>query len=176
MSYFKSFPLTIFEFNGQQSAVRDILRRAKFLTEYKDITDLYNTYTIKDGDTPTSLALSYYGSTSYHWVILMFNEIHNIYFEWPLEYLALENYCKDKYGANNIYAVKWYEKNGFPVGQIKEFKSGVPWVAPPVVPSAVAVTFIDYETKLNDEKREIRILRPELLGDFISQLEKAINV
>ena len=36
------------------------------------------------------------------------------------------------------------------------------------------VTCIEYERQLNEEKREVKILRPELLAEFITQYRQLI--
>lgn len=176
MSYFKTFPLMVHNIGNKQSVVRDILRRASFISEYKPYSDLYIPHMIIDGETPQSLGLLYYGSPSYHWVILLFNEIHNPYFEWPLEQFALEKLCVDKYGIDTIYQTKHYTIDGIVVGEIKEFSPTIPWIPPTNTGLATAVSFYEYEQTINDSRRFINIMRPELLGEFVRQFEIAINV
>ena len=47
----------------------------------KEITDYYD---VQDGDTPSILAYQVYGDANKHWVILLFNNIINPYYDWPL--------------------------------------------------------------------------------------------
>lgn len=175
MSYFSKFPLMVYELNSQKSVVKDILRRTSFISEHRPYTDLFTPYTIIDGDTPQSLAKKYYESTFYHWVILMFNEIHSPYFEWPLEQVSLEKMCIDKYGINNLHQTKHFEIDDIVVGEIKEFSQQYTWVPPTFTGLATAVSFYEYEQKLNDSRRIIHIMRPELLGEFTQQFENAIG-
>lgn len=175
MSYFTKFPLTTYEFNSSTSIVKDIFRRNVFISEYTNYTDLYTSYTIVDGDTPDSLAVKFYQSPTFHCVILLFNEIHSVDQEWPLQENELTKYCGEKYGEY-LYHTKHYEYEGNVVGQIKDFSLGNPYT-PPVFPGlGTAVSFYDYETELNDKKRQIQILRVELLSDFVTQFQNAINV
>lgn len=180
MTYFKKFPLTVYEANGNESIVRDILRRAKFVSEYKPYTDLFSSHFIRDGETPQTLAKSYYGSVYNHWVIMLFNEIHNPYFDWPLTSDAVELVCKQKYGEDVMYMTRHYENDGVVVGEYKEFNPLVPWVPPENTfgdsLDIISFSFVDYEQRLNDDKRVIKIMRPELLGEFLKQFQKAINV
>lgn len=180
MSYFSKLPLTTYEFNSNTTVVRDILTRAAFISEYKPYTDLYDTYLILDGETPQSVALKFYKNTSYHWVVLLFNEIHNPLFDWPLDQLTLTNRLIDFYGETTMNSVRHYEKDGVVVGEYKEYNKNITWV-PPLNPGPInnlvytPITFMDYENRLNDEKRVIRIMRPELLGDFVAQFEESMN-
>lgn len=179
MSYFSKLPLTPYEFNSNTSIVRNILTRNLFVSEYKPYTDLYDTYLIEDGESAQSVALKFYKSTTYHWVVLLFNEIHNPLFDWPLDQLTLSNSIINFYGQENMYKVRHYEKNGLIVGQYKEFNPDTVWLPPdnpgPNNLNIYPVTFIEYENKLNDEKRVIKLLRPELLGEFILQFEGFMN-
>ena len=175
MTYFSQFPLTTYELSGKESVVVDIFRRSRFISEYIPLTDLYDKYTILDGETPQMLALRFYDSAFYHWVILMFNEIHNPYFDWPLDTLSLEKICSDKYGDTTMYMTKHYIKDGAIIGEIKQFNPSVTWI-PPVDPGlATAVSFYDYEQQMNDSKRDILILKPTLLGEFVKQFNDSIN-
>lgn len=180
MAYFSSFPNTVFEINGKDYIVKDIFRRCMFISEYKPYSDLYTTYTVKDGETPQMIANELYDSAGHDWVLLMFNEIHNPYFDWPMGQQNLENFVKDKYGENVMYMTKHYTQNGLIVGEVKEWVDGsTTWTPPtnpgPGNPNIYPVSFMEYETELNDARRIIHILRPELLSDFISQFDKAIN-
>jgi hypothetical protein len=178
MTFFSSFPLTVYDANNKESVVRDIFRRAGFLTEYKPYSDLYVGHTVIDGETPESLAKKYYGSTFFHWVVLLFNEIHNPMFDWPLTQQKLERICFDTYG-NASHSVRHYERNGIIVGEVKPFVTSIPWVSPtnpyPSDPESMPITFMEYMESTNDEKRTIRLLREELLGTFVQQFQDAIN-
>lgn len=175
-NYFNKFPNTDYEFSGRTSIVKDIFRRSTFISEYKPYTDLYEEYLVKDGETPESLSIRFYGDVAYHWIILIFNEIHNIYSDWPMNQLALENYCREKYG-DYLFAVSHYEVDGNVVGEVKEFSD--PWVPPsnpfPESLTCIPVTFFDAENTTNDKKRNIKLLRPELIREFSIQFEQSIR-
>jgi hypothetical protein len=176
MTYFAKFPHIAYEFNGNSVVVKDILRRAKFLTEYKPYTDIYEPYTILDGDTPQSLGASFYGASTYHWVILLFNEIHNPSFDWPLTALTLIECCILKYGVDSMYKVRHFENDGVVVGEVKDFVKGVEWIPPVSIgQNLYPVSFFEYEERMNDDRRVITIMRPELLSDFVSQFGESIN-
>lgn len=189
MSYFKKYPLLAYEFNGQPTAVVDILRRTYFTSESRPYSNLYTAYNVPDGGTPQSVANELYGSPYYHWVIMMFNQIYNIYFDWPMQQLDLDSYCKEKYGIHSdgeyvMFKTRHYEINNLVVGQVDNWSDNLSWQLPEIPrlddgtidQLAYPVTFYEYENDINDEKRRIKVLKPELLGDFVAQFEKAINV
>ena len=178
MSYFSNLPFTAYEFNGAVDAAKDITVRSKFFTEYKNYVDLYSLYEISDGETVESLAYDYYKSSEFHWVIMLYNELHNSEFEWPLGVNQLYTYCQDKYGEYVNSIKHWVNQDGLISGEIKEFSA--PW-APPDNPGVegnleyIPVTFYEYEEKLNDEKRIIKLLRIELLSEFVTQFKDSLN-
>jgi Base plate wedge protein 53 len=179
MTYFSKFPLTSYELNLKATIVTDILRRTAFISEYKPYTDLYTSYTIRDGESAQTIGKRIYGSSFYHWVVLIFNEIHDPTFDWPLDQLSLELMAIDKYGPA-VYMTRHFEKDGHVIGEVKEFVAGTTWISPtnpgPLDLSIIPISFYDHEQKLNDEKRNIKLMRPELLSEFVKQHESAINV
>lgn len=179
MSYFQQIPTTSYEFNQEIYSVKDIFKRAAFISEYKPYSDLYQSYLIKDGETPEMIAAELYGSPNFYWVILVFNEIHDMLNDWPLDTNNLTKLCDARYGETGKYAVRHYEKGGYVVGQVAQFVSEATWVSPsnpyPLDNTVIPVTFLDYENSLNEARRSILLLRPELLAEFINQYEAAIN-
>lgn len=75
-----------------------------------------------------------------------------------------------------MYMTKHWSINDIVVGEIKEFSKDLEWIPPTFDGQATAISFYDYEQQLNDAKRDISILRPELLGEFVKQFEETINV
>ena len=175
-NYFNKFPNTSYEFNRQTSVVKDIFRRSAFVSEYRPYSDLFEGYLIKDGETPEFLSMKFYGDSSYHWLLMVFNEIHNIHSDWPMNQLSLEQYCQAKYGEY-AFAISHYEIDGQIVGEVKTFSD--PWVPPPnPYPGnimCIPMTFFDAENTKNDAKRNIKILRPELIREFSVQFERSIR-
>lgn len=179
MSYFVKLPYTDYEFNGDVSIIKDVLVRSNFITKYKPLSDIYIPYLLEDGETAQSVSLKFYSSVNYHWVIYIFNEIHDPQYDWPVSQRNLELLCIAKYGNVDMYRVRHHERDGVVVGDFKEHKKGFPWV-PPLSPApldlkTIPISFYEYEQQLNDQKRQIRIMRPELLGKFVSQFEDSLN-
>jgi hypothetical protein len=126
--------------------------------EFKQSAFLYEEYYVKDGETPESLAFDFYGSTQYHWVLLLCNEIIYVWNDWALPQLVLTNYTIDKYGVDNLYATHHYvDAAGY------------------VTSNAVGtypVSNLAYETEINDEKRYIKVLNRGLLHAFIKNFNE----
>jgi len=106
MSYFSAFPVTSIVLDGENlevKQVKNILVRAKFSNYLKQKEGLFAPYRIKENDRPDTLAHNFYGNSNLHWVILLFNEILDPYFDWPLNERALTNYIAEKYSGYAVY-------------------------------------------------------------------------
>lgn len=98
--YFSNFPQLLYTFDKNtenQQAVTNILSRSTFLKEILGNSAVYYKYQIKESDTPEILADKLYGDSNRHWVILLFNQIIDPYYQFPLKQGALELYIQNKY-------------------------------------------------------------------------------
>jgi hypothetical protein len=59
---------------------------------------LYDSYDIRDGETPEIIAEKLYGSSQYHWVIMLCNQRYNYLDDFPIASYELEQHIRDKYG------------------------------------------------------------------------------
>lgn len=106
--FFNYFPLTVYS-NADSSTsvdvVTNITTRFGFLQSVKKRSSLFYEYSIKDTDTPEGIAFKVYGNPEKHWIILLFNDIIDPQYEWPLSYEAFNDYVDKKYStaeyANN---------------------------------------------------------------------------
>lgn len=91
--YFEYFPVV----NYKGTRVRDITRRSQFIRKVTSNPYLFMPYTVKEGERPQDIALDYYGSVEYDWIVLMANNIIDPYYQWPLEESDFNKYLVDKY-------------------------------------------------------------------------------
>ena len=101
--YFNYYPKTFYtsdnEVNGVE-AVTNIIARFAFDSQLKENSSAFYPYQIQDSDTPEIIADKYYGNVEYHWVVLLFNNIIDPQFDWPLKSDTLIDYIDKKYTAN----------------------------------------------------------------------------
>lgn len=105
MSYFNFLPNTIYGIRGTNDkiVVKNILARAKIMDAMKNFLSASAEYTIADEERPEHLAHRVYKRADYHWVILMFNEIHDPYFSWPLSTNELEKHMEKTYSGKALF-------------------------------------------------------------------------
>ena len=167
--YFNDFPQIQYDPTGSGNyiTIQDIMTRIKVRDYIKNNASFFAKYSVPDGDTPEIVAYNIYGDSTYHWILLLFNQIINTYYDWPLSRKNFQKYISNKY--SNPDAVHHYE-----VSQ----SSGGEWVMIKVesdVAGAVAVTNLEYESAIQDVKREIRILQPRFLGRFTEEFSDLLN-
>ena len=163
--------------------VKNIFKRSKLRADVDQAITAFNYYYVEDNQRPDVLAQELYGDSELDWVILTTNNITNVRDQWPLSHNDLHAYMLEKYGSEqNILGIHHYETKkivdefnrtvidaGLQVDadftfQYKNYSNSIVTVNP-----VIAITNYEYETKLNEEKRRIRVLKPAYIGSFISE-------
>ena len=169
--------------------VKNIFRRSKLRTDVDQSITAFNYYYVKESYRPDMVAEEIYNDSELDWVVLTSNNITNVRDQWPLTHNDLNNYMLEKYGSEeNILGIRHYETKKIvdeynrivmPAGlevdadftfQYKNYSNSMITVNP-----AVAVTYYDYEVKVNEDKRKIKILKPEYLSVFITDHQNLMN-
>lgn len=166
--YFNRLPKIVYKNIDDPNNVKivtNILTRIKMRSEAFSNFTLFDTYDVPSGETPESIAYKHFGSTFYHWVILITNNITNMYTQWPLSESAFSDYLIDKYG-DDIDAVHHYEiyqtsGDTRKVLQVASTQSG-----------ATTVTNREYEERLQDERRKIKLLSKRALPLFLEEFKR----
>ena len=108
MYFDKNFPVIEYDSvgNGEFKDVKNLLRRVALNTKVKSNAYIYDTYDVKEGETPESIADSLYDDAELHWVIMLVNDITDRYHQWPMRYSQFLQYVNDKY--DDVNAVHHY--------------------------------------------------------------------
>ena len=175
--YFESFPNRLYDLkgNGQRTLVKDIFRRMKVRDNIKNNLALYATYDVVPGDTPETISFKHFGSTDYFWVICLMNDITDRYYDWPLDYQAFEEYVTDKY--DNPQAIHHYEKDqssGATTGNGPgDFSHKIEVNSTDT--DGQSVSNYEYEQRLQDQKRQIKLLDKAYLNQFVEEFERLVQ-
>jgi len=101
--FFNYYPKTFYSSNTNSTGVNtvtNIITRFSFEDALKQNSAAFYKYSIKDSDTPEIIADKYYGDSERHWIVLLFNDIIDPQFDWPLQYPTFIEYVDNKYTAN----------------------------------------------------------------------------
>ena len=172
--YFSLFPKGFYDLkgNGNPKLVVDLMRRVKIRSKIKDEASLYDKYDVVDGDTPESIAFKYFGNAQLHWVILMLNDMTNRYYDWPLNVYDFEKYVNEKY--TNPDGVHHYEKVQSSGPQTStDYSHLIECVSTDV--GAVSVSNREYEDRIQERKRQIKLINPGVLPILLEEFQQLIT-
>jgi len=102
-TFFNYYPKTFYTSNNDTTgleSVTNLITRFKFEEGIKQNSAAFYKYNIQDGDTPEIIADKYYGDVEKHWIVLLFNDIVDPQWDWPLDSREIINYIDKKYTAN----------------------------------------------------------------------------
>ena len=165
--------------------VKNIFRRAKLRDDLQNNFTVFEKYEIPMGLRPDTVAEELYGSDELDWVVLTVAGILNVRNEWPLSDRDIYDYSLDKYGES-LNSVKFFETtevkdtNGrmiLPKGKVVDSNFTIPKPGEPTATlnPVVGISNYEYETRLNDKKRSIFVLREEYLQEFISDMRQIMT-
>ena len=166
--YFANFPLIPYDNygTGDFRLTPNILKRIAVRANIKTTTSLFDTYDVKEGETPEMIADKLYGNPEFHWVVLMMNDVVDRYHQWPMSRRQFLAHLNDKY--TNVDAVHHYEisqSSGDTNIKINIGTSNTDH------PTATAITNREYEQERQDSLRKIRLLDPDFIDDFVTEFE-----
>jgi len=168
------------------SEVKNLFKRAKISDDiFQDIT-FFERYAVRDGQRPDIIAYEYYKDENLDWLILLSNNVINPINEWPLDQEAFNEYLDRKYGVDQIHNVHHYETtevytadnqklldSGFEVDQdfqfsFYDFSQFLQRTVNPVR----SVSNFEYETRIQNEKRNIYVVKKEFINIVINDLQR----
>ena len=171
--------------NFDTTEVKNLFRRFKLREDIASNFAAFEQYNIKGDERPDQVADLFYDDPTLDWVILTTNNAINQHYSWPMTNNQFYDYMYDKYGTD-IDAIKHYETfeivdssdtervvldAGLIVNENFTFKFYNPSSESYIELSnefvARPITNLEYETRLNDEKRSIAILRKVYLDKAI---------
>lgn len=172
MAYFDMFPNIYYSAkgDGKFTIMKDIMSRVKLIAGVKENILGFDYYDVKDGETPEMIAHKYYGDPNLHWTILVANDIIDYYEEWPMSTQRFEEFVFDKY--ENPQAVHHYEITQTSGDTSITIDVGMNTTE---YPSATAISNYQYEDKLQEKKRQIRLIGTRYIDDFVKEFERKMN-
>ena len=193
MSYFSYLPdvevrVSSYRVNNVDpfKVAKNIFRRIKIRESLDDIILGFTQYTIKNNQRPDQVALEVYGDMDLDWVVLLSNNIINLYDEWPMSEDELERYIDSEYEEDADSVHHWVTqkvtdtrgrtllKEGRIVSE--DFSYTRPdGTAIPKEDIVRPISVYDYESEKNDFKRNIYLLRKEYVSGFIEEFSNLVD-
>ena len=174
---------------GDYIRVKNLFKKGKLREDIFQNVAFFEKYKIVGDDRPDNVAFEVYDDSSLDWVILLSNNILNIQSEWPLPQTDFDRFVLDKYGDyNTLYnGIHHYETT-----EVKNTQGVTIIPAGLQVDSSYSVSYYDfftdlqvttgnlatpitnyeYEEKIDNDKRNIFILKSRYLNIVFDDMEE----
>jgi hypothetical protein len=173
--YFNAIPKIQYDSmnTGNPKIVTNLLRRVAVRAKVRTNTLLFDTYDVKEGETPEIIAHKLYDDPELHWIVLLVNDVTDRYHQWPMNYSQFYQYIADKY--DNIDGVHHYElaqSSGNTDTKIEVYNNSALYTGDSdFYSNATIITNREYEEQQQEIKRQIRLLDPQYVQQFIEEYE-----
>ena len=170
--YFETFPIIPYDSarTYEFKDVTNLLRRVALRAKVKSNALVFDTYNVKEGETPESIADKLYDDPKLHWIIMIVNDISDRYHGWPMTTPQFLDYINEKY--TDVNATHHYEieqSSGDSTVKINIGSDNTDY------PAATIITNYEYEESEQDKRRQIRLLDPRFVQDFIDEFESLMG-
>ena len=170
--YFANFPLIPYDSvgNGDYKVVTNLLKRVALRAKVKTNTSLFDTYNVKEGQTPEMIADKLYGDSNLHWIVMYVNNITDRYHQWPMstpQFLAFLNDKYDNPDGTHHYEITQTSGNTnlkIDIGSDNTGHAG-----------ATLITNREYEESRQDTLRSIRLLDSEYVEQFVDEFKSLME-
>ena len=176
---------------GDYSVVKNFFKRGKLREDiFQDLT-FFTKYIVQGDDRPDTVASKVYDDPTLDWVVLMANNIINVQSEWPMSQADFHAYITNKYDEETLYSgIHHYESREvkttdnsiiIPAGQRVGVAQSVSYYDDALgqhvraTDVALPVTNYTHEERLNNDKRNIFVLKASYLNIVFDDLEEIME-
>ena len=177
---------------GDYIRVKNLFKKGKLREDIFQNLAFFEKYKIVGDDRPDNVAFEIYDDSSLDWLVLLSNNVLNVQSEWPLPQTDFDRFVLDKYGDyNTLYnGIHHYEteevKNSqrvtiVPAGLQVDSSYSVSYydfftdLQVTTGNLAIPVTNYEYEEKVENDKRNIFILKPRYLNIVFDDMEEIMQ-
>ena len=177
---------------GDYIRVKNLFKKGKLREDIFQNLAFFEKYKIVGDDRPDNVAFEIYDDSSLDWLVLLLNNVLNVQSEWPLPQTDFDRFVLDKYGDydtlyNGIHHYETTEvKNTqgvtiIPAGLQVDSSYSVSYydfftdLQVTTGNLAIPVTNYEYEEKVENDKRNIFILKPRYLNIVFDDMEEIMQ-
>ena len=177
---------------GDYVRVKNLFKKGKLREDIFQNLAFFEKYKIVGDDRPDNVAFEVYDDSSLDWVILLSNNILNIQSEWPLPQTDFDRFVLDKYGDYNTL---YNDIHHYETTEVKNTQGVTIVPAGLQVDSSYSVSYYDfftdlqvttgnlatpitnyeYEEKVENDKRNIFILKSRYLNIVFDDMEEIMQ-
>ena len=175
MNYFESFPKISYPYLGKlvkdgetRSTVEtvDLTVRFKLINELLDNPLAYYRYYWKDGDRPDIVAKTYYGDDRLAWLVMMSAQAFDWIYDLPIQEELFDEYLKSKYDVESTNVL---------ASTSHHFETGSGYIIDELTYATIvdsnkkSISVYEFELKVNEDKRNIKLISKEYTGAIIKE-------
>jgi hypothetical protein len=173
---------------GDYIRVKNLFKKGKLREDIFQNLAFFEKYKVVGDDRPDNVAFEVYDDASLDWIVLLSNNVLNIQSEWPLPQTDFDRFVLDKYGDyDTLY-------NGIHHYETEEVKNSQGVTIVPAglqVDSSYSLSYYDffidqqitagnisipvtnyeYEEKIENDKRNIYLLKPRYLNIVFDDMD-----
>tara|TARA_B100000900_G_scaffold34637_1_gene26041 strand:+ start:17 stop:691 length:675 start_codon:yes stop_codon:yes gene_type:complete len=162
--------------------VKNLFKRAVIRDDIFDEVTAFTKYSVRGDERPDQIAYNFYNDSGLDWVVLTTNNIVHVRDEWPMGNQDFLTYLNEKYTEQELANIHHYETDLIrnsrgqliqPEGMTVPENYSITYLDNGVLRTESKITsftFLEHETRLNDNKRNINILRQEYLTLFLENI------
>ena len=162
--------------------VKNLFKRAVIRDDIFDEITAFTKYSVRGDERPDQIAYNFYNDSGLDWVVLTTNNIIHVRDEWPMGNQDFLTYLNEKYTEQELANIHHYETDLIrnsrgqliqPEGMTVPENYSITYLDNGVLRTESKITsftFLEHETRLNDNKRNINILKQEYLTLFLEDI------
>ena len=162
--------------------VKNLFKRAVIRDDIFDEITAFTKYSVRGDERPDQIAYNFYNDSGLDWVVLTTNNIIHVRDEWPMGNQDFLTYLNEKYTEQELANIHHYETDLIrnsrgqliqPEGMTVPENYSITYLDNGVLRTESKITsftFLEHETRLNDNKRNINILKQEYLTLFLENI------
>ena len=179
-------PLSDRRSDREYITIKNLFRRVKLRDDLVNQVTAFEKYEVRQGERPDLVAEEYYDNQDLDWLVLISNNITNVRDQWPLSDNELYNYAVEKYGTDGLTEIAYHETTEvkddlgrliFPAGirVDSDFTIPNPDIFDTTLNPVRSISNYEAESRLNDEKRSIVLLRKNYVTQAILDLREELT-
>ena len=184
--FFENHPITLYDLHKKQKplVMTNLTVYFKLQEILADRTTVLYQHFIQDGERPDVIAKKAYDDSSLDWIIFLTNNIVDPRWDWPLPQIDFQKYVISKYGSISAAQAQNHHYEFIAQELTKVSRDGVMTITPEIKYEIDLTTYnattptkrragdsFTYEDRLNEEKRNIKILNSSQVQTILTQAE-----
>lgn len=180
---YSKYPKIDYKFaDGSTRTLVDINIKYGLSDIVKSSTNVFYPFAYREQDRPDILADKYYDSDNYYWLVLLSNDVFDVYHDFPIKTDDFNRFLVNKYTSDALvagYTNNFDDVLGYTFETIHHYqdKDGdiIDYNSFLTLGNTRSVTIYDYEFRLNESKRAIQFIEASRVNQVEEELDDKLR-